>query len=144
MEENIAYGNYEFPNQLWEPSTRTLWRFNSCGSKFETPRPCEYRDSDNSQVQFISNAENVDARLKNGSLVNNDPILECLDGPEECRGKVEYRYTGRGHKAWPRCEKHGNERLAREEKTQLAYPDSDMPPSWFDPSYAGERWDDDY
>ena len=25
-----------------------------------------------------------------------------------------------------------------------AYPDSPIPPKWFDPTAAGERWDDDY
>ena len=24
------------------------------------------------------------------------------------------------------------------------YPDSDIAPTWFDPTYAGERWDADY
>lgn len=26
------------------------------------------------------------------------------------------------------------------EKTMRDYPDSDVPPSWFDPTYAGETW----
>ncbi|ALF01567.1 hypothetical protein AVU96_gp068 [Mycobacterium phage Snenia] len=23
------------------------------------------------------------------------------------------------------------------------YPDTDIPPAWFDPTYAGERWNED-
>lgn len=68
-------------------------------------------------------------------------ILECLDGPDGCSGPVEYRTTD-GYRAWPRCERHFDERLDREESYR-SY-DSDSPPSWFDPAYAGERWDDDY
>jgi len=29
------------------------------------------------------------------------------------------------------------------EKTNRDYPDSDVPPEWFDPMAAGERWNED-
>lgn len=70
---------------------------------------------------------------------------DCLDGPEGCEGAVEYRtpLSGTGC-AFPRCDKHWDERLDRQERINRDYPDSPVPPSWFDESYAGERWDDDY
>jgi hypothetical protein len=64
-----------------------------------------------------------------------------------CRGAVEYRYalspTG---VSYPRCDKHWSDRLDFEEETTRKYGhwNSDLAPSWFDPTAAGERWDDDY
>jgi hypothetical protein len=71
--------------------------------------------------------------------------LECLNaGGDNCVGAVEYRMalTTSG-KPFPRCEKHWLERLKQHEKDQEKYPDSPLAPSWFDPTYAGERWDED-
>lgn len=68
--------------------------------------------------------------------------LECLNGPDGCKGPVEYRWPGYGERYWPRCEHHGEERLAREDEARERYPV--LPPSDFDPSFAGERWDEDY
>ena len=70
----------------------------------------------------------------------------CLDRHEGgCEGEIEYRHplsaTG---KAFPRCDKHWEARLLVQERINNRYPDSDTPPSWFDPAYAGERWDEDY
>ena len=69
---------------------------------------------------------------------------ECLgsdDTDEVCAGPVELRTpmspTGI---SYPRCEL----RLDLEDRLRRDYPDSAEPPSWFDPSYAGETWDDDY
>jgi len=45
-------------------------------------------------------------------------------------------------KAFPRCEHHQALRLAQAERTRELL--SDVPPAWFDPSYAGERWDEEY
>lgn len=42
-----------------------------------------------------------------------------------------------------RCIRHFDERLARYESSIERYAASDAVPSWFDPSYAGERWDDE-
>lgn len=74
--------------------------------------------------------------------------LECLDEHPDgqgCRGPIEYRMplsaTGR---SFPRCEAHWEERLDRQAEINERYPDTPIAPSWFDPSYAGERWNDDY
>jgi hypothetical protein len=71
--------------------------------------------------------------------------LECLEGPEGCSGAVEYRWPGYGDRNWPRCQRHGDARVAREEDAMRRYgnPDSPCPPFGFDPSYAGERWDEE-
>lgn len=73
--------------------------------------------------------------------------LECLEdrGEDTCRGSVEYRMplSGTG-KSFPRCEKHWEDRLEREGRIRERYPDSPLPPTDFDPSYAGEYWNDDY
>lgn len=74
-------------------------------------------------------------------LTNED----CLSGPEECRGKVEYRMplSGSG-RSFPRCDYHWSKRLDHQERLRGNYPDSPSPPSWFDPADAGEHWDSDY
>jgi hypothetical protein len=75
-----------------------------------------------------------------------DEPLECLDsGPDPgiCNGPVEYRYalSGTG-RSFPRCDKHWGERLDKQAEIDARYPYHQ--PADFDPSYAGERWDDDY
>lgn len=74
----------------------------------------------------------------------NDDVT-CIDshGAIDCTGTVEYRFplSGTG-KAFPRCDKHWGERLDRQRDINSRYPTH--APSDFDPSYAGERWDDDY
>lgn len=71
--------------------------------------------------------------------------MECLDdyGEGTCSGPVEYRMalsaTGR---SFPRCEKHWAERLEEQDRINARYPQH--APSDFDPSYAGERWEEDY
>lgn len=69
--------------------------------------------------------------------------LECLDGPEDCDGEVDYRTTPdrRDFKSFPRCEAHFLKRLKESEKNMELM--SDVAPSWFDPTYAGERWDEE-
>jgi hypothetical protein len=73
---------------------------------------------------------------------------DCLEhNPDEptCKGEVEYHSTDPGRAAaFPRCEHHWTQRLDRRENSMEMYADSDVPPSWFDPSIAGERWDEDY
>lgn len=71
---------------------------------------------------------------------------ECLDGGMEgdCEGPVEYRMplSGTG-RSFPRCEKHWDARLIRQEEINSRYPHN--APSDFDPSYAGEAWgEEDY
>ena len=94
----------------------------------------------------------LDARLSqraNELAANAEPPedeeLECLDdyGEGTCTGAVEYRMplSGTG-KSFPRCDGHWDARLAKQE--ELREYESDTPPDWFDESYAGERWDEDY
>ena len=72
---------------------------------------------------------------------------ECLDAgmyPDDCDGEVEYRMplSGTG-RSFPRCEKHWDARLIRQQEINERYPHN--APSDFDPSYAGEVWgEDDY
>lgn len=62
-----------------------------------------------------------------------------------CSGTVEYHSIDPGRtRAHPRCAKHWRERLQRRENSIERYENSDIAPDWFDPSYAGERWNDDY
>lgn len=71
-------------------------------------------------------------------------VLSCLDGPDGCAGPVEMRTTPdrRDGAGFPRCEAHFEKRLASSERNLELM--SDVPPAWFDESYAGERWDEDY
>lgn len=74
----------------------------------------------------------------------------CVDagkdpaGAAECGGAVQYRMplssTGVAH---PRCNAHWSKRLDREDQHRRNYPDSPVPPPWFDPAAAGETWDDE-
>ena len=67
--------------------------------------------------------------------------LECIESGPDCNGPVEMRYPGYGTRSFARCEKHGHDRLAREELAQQRYPIH--APDDFDPSYAGETWDEE-
>ncbi|MFE9833972.1 hypothetical protein ACFYP4_02315 [Streptomyces sp. NPDC005551] len=73
--------------------------------------------------------------------------LHCLDAPQStCTGSVEYRepLSGTG-RSFPRCDGHWDARLKKQEEINARYaPFSDVPPAGFDPTYAGERWDDEY
>jgi hypothetical protein len=74
-----------------------------------------------------------------------DDTLTCLDDHDgNCSGDVRWRVgtsgTGRN---FPRCEAHWAKRLDRQARIDRDYPDSPVPPPWFDPTVAGERWDDD-
>lgn len=70
---------------------------------------------------------------------------DCIQFGASCAGSVEYRFalSGTGQ-SFPRCDAHWSERLDIQEGINKRYPDSPMPPSDFDPTYAGERWDSDY
>jgi hypothetical protein len=70
---------------------------------------------------------------------------ECLDSLKgDCRGEVAFRpsLTGTGTPI-PRCEKHWHDRLDWQVEHSRVYPDSPIPPAWFDPEAAGEVWDDE-
>lgn len=76
--------------------------------------------------------------------MTTDDTPTCLEAGPECRGPVEYRMplSGTG-RAFPRCDHHWDKRLDEQERINRSYPDSPLAPSWFDPTYAGERWDED-
>ena len=76
-------------------------------------------------------------------MSEHDDDIECLEANEDCEGPVEWCTVGSSLKAWPRCDYHFQRRLDRYEDSMERYADSDVEPDWFDPTYAGERWDDD-
>jgi len=77
----------------------------------------------------------------------NDCIEHTI--PADCEGEVMfYQALSGSGESYPRCEKGYAEYVERVQpqmdSIRERYPDSSTPPSWFDPTYAGERWDDDY
>lgn len=71
-------------------------------------------------------------------------LKKCIQAHDgDCEGEVEYRFalsaTG---VSYPRCDKHWAERLEVQRGIEERYPHHQ--PADFDPSYAGERWDDEY
>ena len=69
--------------------------------------------------------------------------MECLDdGRNDCLGPIEYRMPlSSSGKSFPRCERHWDARLKEQARINRDYPYNQ--PSDFDPSYAGEAWDED-
>jgi len=65
----------------------------------------------------------------------------CMSQGPKCKGEVVVRFSARGAKM-PRCEAHQAKRDKVEEHVREL--ESPTPPSDFDPSYAGERWDSGY
>ena len=67
--------------------------------------------------------------------------LECINGGQECSGRVEHRHplSGSG-KPCPRCEKHWADRLDLEQGLRERYPE--RPPADWSPLDAGEAWDE--
>lgn len=70
------------------------------------------------------------------------PATDCLEYGPECQGPVEMRWPGSGHRQWPRCQYHGDRRLANVSELER-YADSDVAPPGFREDDAGERWADD-
>lgn len=74
-------------------------------------------------------------------------VLECLeDGrPDDpCKGPVGYHFVGDSLQGWPRCDHHADKRQQRYDEGIERESRSPIPPDWFDESFAGERWEDDY
>lgn len=70
--------------------------------------------------------------------------MECMDsGKGNCVGPVEMRLRPSDFKEFPRCNHHAGEWYLEQERIQRTYGGVSAP-SGFDPSYAGERWDEDY
>ena len=73
-----------------------------------------------------------------------DDKLECLNAHDgKCKGEVGWHTVGSQAEAFRRCEFHQDIRIAQynNPNSMEMYQDSVTPPSWFDPSYAGESWD---
>ena len=72
--------------------------------------------------------------------MSNDELTCLNDGPA-CSGVVEYRMplSGTGQ-SFPRCDHHWEQRLDEQARIVARYPE--LPPRDFDPSYAGESWDE--
>lgn len=81
----------------------------------------------------------------NPDNITTFPLSECMQHNDECNGKVEFRMalSGTGE-SFKRCDFHWSKRLDREQEHRKNYPDSDIPPVWFDPTIAGESWNEDY
>lgn len=69
--------------------------------------------------------------------------LTCLDANNDCSGAIEYRMaiSGTG-RSFARCDHHWDKAYDRYLDIQRRYPVH--APADFDPSYAGESWDEDY
>lgn len=82
----------------------------------------------------------------NGDLLrDHTELLECLEdyGLGTCSGAVAWRpsLSGTGTLI-ARCDGHWATRLEVQAEIDARYPV--LPPADFDPSYAGERWEEDY
>ena len=68
--------------------------------------------------------------------------MDCLEHGPECEGIVLLRWTPDRDdlKQFPRCDFHHRRRQERAEENMRRYPVN--PPADFDPSYAGESWDE--
>jgi len=70
--------------------------------------------------------------------------LQCnkRDNPNDpCKGPVEYRLRPTDWKQFPYCEHHFEQSQKVWEHAQELM--SPIPAPWFDPSYAGESWDEE-
>lgn len=94
----------------------------------------------------MSNTENVNPDTTDWPFTHED----CVNGPEECSGDVA-EYTSRsGASVYARCDHHQGEYDARMDEVEAGlqdrYPGYNTPgsaaPTWFDPTYAGESWDE--
>jgi hypothetical protein len=88
-----------------------------------------------------------------GITMNEEDLCVERDlGNTPCSGDVLSYLSKSGLTVTLRCELHQDEHRERMEelegRLQRDYPGYDnphsSPPAWFDPTYAGERWDDDY
>ena len=74
-------------------------------------------------------------------------VLSCLDhtNRDDCTGSVKYRAAlSASGKSFPRCDGAWETRLDLQAGINRRYPDSPTPPRGFDPTFAGEEWDEDY
>jgi len=72
-----------------------------------------------------------------------DLTPRCLNEGPDCNGPVKFHLNPdrQDLKCFPRCEYHQEKRLNQAYETMRKYPVNQ--PADFDPSYAGERWEED-
>lgn len=70
------------------------------------------------------------------------PATECTEYGPDCRGPVDEHSSRSGMTSARRCDGHWYAHCDRLDAISRRYPDSPSAPSWFDPSYAGESWDE--
>ncbi|MBA3019689.1 hypothetical protein [Propionicimonas sp.] len=72
-------------------------------------------------------------------IVEEPTVLECIDGFGDCQGAVENRTPlSASGRSFPRCEKHWEARLRRQDELLRRYPE--QPPHDWSPLDAGESW----
>ena len=91
-------------------------------------------------------SEQLDEIWNDAARTHDEPrCLQHNPNDDDCKGEVNYHWNGDpGGSTFPRCDRHQQLREASRENSIEKYANSDIAPSWFDPSAAGERWDDDY
>lgn len=83
------------------------------------------------------------ARLRDQADRLEAEPLRCLDEGPDCEGPVELRLNPRTWASWPRCDVHWRKWLDAIDGVNRRYPDQANPPAGFDPSAAGESWDEE-
>lgn len=76
--------------------------------------------------------------------MNNNECIAEGDPTMTCAGEVNEYWSRSGCTKSARCEAHWMAHNEMLDGIAERYPDSDAAPAWFDPTYAGERWNDDY
>lgn len=72
------------------------------------------------------------------------PTERCLNYPsDECSGSTRPRTSRSGLTHSLKCDGCQDALDERLDEIDRHYPDSPIAPDWFDPTYAGENWDDD-
>lgn len=73
------------------------------------------------------------------------PTEACLFFSQgKCSGGVTTVTSRSGMTTSNKCQACQDDLNTRLDAVARRYPDSATAPSWFDPTYAGERWDSDY
>lgn len=75
------------------------------------------------------------------------PTSACINHahePDQCAGPVLSVVSRSGLTTSNKCQACRDRLDAAMESIDHIYPDTSTPPSWFDPTYAGETWDEDY
>lgn len=96
-------------------------------------------------MHFRIDGDTVPDEIGDDVDLGHDRCIDRHGSGEECDGPTVLRpsLSGTGTSI-ARCDRHWERRLDEEDRLRRDYPDSPNPPSWFDPTYAGEHWDSDY